>query len=657
MRIVLALSFMLVACGSPQSDRLEPVAIPEAPVEAPRYTGPAPSGTFVRIPVTGNEPWRGAENPRVTMVVFSDFECPFCSRVNPTVEALLERHDDLRVVWRNNPLPFHNAAQPAARLAMEAFEQQGNDGFWAMHDILFENHRTLTNENLIGYAQDQGLEMAGAQQAIFGQKHSEIIERDQALAALSGARGTPGFFLNGIKFMGAQPLANFEEVYSEAARAADFVIENGASPQFVYEAIMQNAVDSPPTAEQERRAAPRPPQPDPAAIYHVPLSGNEPTRGPDTALVTLVLVSDFECPFCSRISPTIDSLLGRYGNDLRVVWMNNPLSFHPNAGPAANAALEVHAQAGDAAFWQYHDAIFANQQNLTPAFLEQTAQQIANISVSQAVQNQAHHATIAAQQALVTRLGARGTPTSFINGRNVRGAQPLQAFVQVIDEEMTRARQEVAGGTPRGPALYQALIQNGARTPQTIQPAAPAPSAGYQIPLPASAPSRGGTNAPVVIQIFSDFECPFCARVLPTLDTLLNQYGNRVRFVWRNYPLSSHPNAFEAAEAAMEVFNQGGDQAFWEYHDILFANQRALTRQDLLRYAAQVSGIDVARFETALNNRTHQARVQADINAVRQTGARIGTPSFFINDQLIRGARPVSEFQAEIDRQLANPTP
>ena len=166
------------------------------------------------------------------------------------------------------------------------------------------------------------------------------------------------------------------------------------------------------------------------------------------------------------------------------------------------------------------------------------------------------------------------------------------------------------------------------------------------------APFKGGKNAKVVIQEFSDFQCPFCGRVNPTIKQLMDEYKDKIKIVWRNYPLPFHKEAQPAAEAAMEVYDQGGSEKFWAYHDLLFANQRALARADLEKYAEQVGGVNLAKFKAALDNKTHEARVKADIEAVEKSGARIGTPSFFINGKLLQGAQPVERFKEVIDEAL-----
>ncbi|HMI92069.1 MAG TPA: DsbA family protein, partial [Polyangiales bacterium] len=152
---------------------------------------------------------------------------------------------------------------------------------------------------------------------------------------------------------------------------------------------------------------------------------------------------------------------------------------------------------------------------------------------------------------------------------------------------------------------------------------------------------------------FSDFQCPFCNRVLPTMKQVEEEYGDKVQIVWRNYPLPFHDKAFKAAEASVEVFEQGGSEKFWAFHDTLFTNQQALTPEDLIKHAETVGGINTAKLKSALDSDKHKARVQADIDAIAKSGARIGTPSFFINGKLLQGAQPFPQFKTAIDSALA----
>ena len=107
----------------------------------------------------------------------------------------------------------------------------------------------------------------------------------------------------------------------------------------------------------------------------------------------------------------------------------------------------------------------------------------------------------------------------------------------------------------------------------------------YKIPVNDAQPSKGPKDALVTIVEFSEFQCPFCARVLPTTKEVVDTYGDKVRIVWRNNPLPFHPNAGPAAAVAMEANAQGGGEKFWAVHDVLFANQKALGREQLEDYA------------------------------------------------------------------------
>jgi protein-disulfide isomerase len=583
--------------------------------------------------------------------------------VNPTLERLLSQYpDEVQIVFRNRPLPFHQEARPAAIAALEAYAQAGDDGFWEMHDLLFANQQRLDRSSLESYAAQIGLDRASFSRALSREAHAAIIDEDQEVARRIGARGTPTFFINGRKLVGAQPFAAFEDVVDEEIAIATEAMSEGVPRDRLYASVQAVALNEPTGAAARPRQAPNPPpsrRPDPDAVHFVPV-GTSPSRGPDDALVTIIEISDFECPFCGRVQATLTELERRYGRDIRIVFKNNPLPFHRHAEDAARAALEARAQRGAQGFWEMHDLLFANQQNLGRRDLERYARR-AGLSLrrfKRAMGRNAHQSAIDADLALVRSLGVRGTPAFFINGRFLSGAQPVHAFVTVIEEELAKARTRVSSGTSRD-QVYDATIAGGARSiVQLGGGRGPSPSPTppsnqvYSIPLPSDAPSRGPTNAPVTLQVFSDFQCPFCSRLVPTLEALEREYGQRLRIVWRNYPLPFHDHAREAHRAALEVFRQGGDRKFWQYHDLLFANQQALSRRDLLRYARRIAGIDVHELETALEQHRHEDAIDADIEAARDAGARIGTPSVFVNGRLVRGARPIQDFRSAIDEAL-----
>ncbi len=603
------------------------------------------------VPVSAANPQHGPNDAPITVVVFSDFECPFCGRVVPTLKQLEKDYGKkVRVVWKNQPLPFHKNARPAAMAAMEAWAQGKADKFWPMHDKLFENRTALERADLEKYAGELGLDVAKFKAALDKNAHEEQIKADQELAAQVGARGTPSFFINGRSLRGAQPVEKFKELIDDELKRVEKLKAKGVGAANVYATLMASAKGKLEEPKQPSAA------PDDTTVYKVPVSDKDPQKGPSDALVTVVVFSDYQCPFCSRVEPTLDALVKKYGNDVRIVWKDNPLPFHKEAGPAAQLALEAFSQGGSKKFWEAHDLLFQNQRALGRAELEGYAKQLGlnERKVKAALDNNTHQSKIEADQELARGLGASGTPSFFINGRSLRGAQPQPAFEKLIDEELAKAKKLVESGTSKA-ALYETLIKDGATKPAAAPAAAgDAPDANkvYEIADAKNAPFKGGKNAKVVIHEFSDFQCPFCGRVLPTLKEIEKEYGNKVKVVWRNYPLPFHKEAGPAAEASLEVFDQGGNDKFWAYHDLLFANQRALSQDDLIKYAEQVGGINIPKLKAALENKTHEARVKADMDAVAKAGARIGTPSFFINGKLLQGAQPFPAFKAAIDEAL-----
>lgn len=618
-----------------------------------------------RIPVAGTTPTRGATDALVTIVEFADFQCPFCIRVDATLREILHRYPtQVRIAWIDYPLPFHEFAPGAAHAAMEAQRQGGDRMFWRMHDLMMDNRDSLARADLQNYAQQLGLDLRAFNAALDHGTHAAALTRAMDLARSFDVTGTPAFFINGRSLVGAQPIERFTALIDDEIARAQRVVAAGVAPADVYAAFMRHASDSPVGeargGDDDEAPSPTIAAPDASAVYAIPV-GNSPVRGRNDALVTIVEVGDFQCPFCARVQATLEQVRSHYGNDVRFVWRNNPLPFHPNAEPAAQFAMEANAQGK---FWQAHDLLFQNSQHLERADLERYAHQLHlnERAIANAIDTHEFQQAIEADSALVIGLGARGTPAFFVNGRFLSGAQPYEAFAALIDEELAKARDRVAHGTPRA-TLYDAIIADGATSARTVQVPRPSPRAApspgpdvvLNIPVPANAPRRGNAHARVVIQMFSDFQCPFCGRVEPTITQLLAERGNDIALIWRNYPLPFHQNAMPAAEAALEVQAQGGDTKFWQFHDLLIQNQTALERADLERYAAQVGGINMARFRRALDRHTHQPAVEADMHIVESL--RIGTPSFLVNGRMVQGAQPIEVFRAAVDRAIAELPP
>jgi protein-disulfide isomerase len=162
------------------------------------------------------------------------------------------------------------------------------------------------------------------------------------------------------------------------------------------------------------------------------------------------------------------------------------------------------------------------------------------------------------------------------------------------------------------------------------------------------APSFGPADAKVTLVEYSDFECPYCAIAAKTVSKLKEKYGKVVRFVFRQYPLPFHDNAQLTAEASLAAHAQG---KFWAFHDEAFANQKALSRADLEKYAAK-AGLDMAKFKKALDDHTYADAVKADMKLGEEIGVG-GTPTLVIGLKRAENPSDFDAVSAEIDAQLA----
>ena len=206
--------------------------------------------------------------------------------------------------------------------------------------------------------------------------------------------------------------------------------------------------------------------------------------------------------------------------------------------------------------------------------------------------------------------------------------------------ELVHAKELASRGTPVS-AVYDAIIRGGRIAPDPRR---------VRIDLPAGAPSRGDPSAPIVIQEFADFQCPYCMRAEEAITRLLTRYPKLVRLVWRDLPLSMHLHAELAAEAAAEAKKQKGDSGFWAMHDKMFANQQKLDRATLDKLAGDV-GLDMGKYKEAMDKEAGKERIKRDMDDATKFGAR-GTPNFFINGRNLRGAQPVESFKAVIDEEI-----
>ena len=170
----------------------------------------------------------------------------------------------------------------------------------------------------------------------------------------------------------------------------------------------------------------------------------------------------------------------------------------------------------------------------------------------------------------------------------------------------------------------------------------------YAVAVGQDDPVRGNRDAAVTIVEFSDYQCPFCARVNPALAKVRETYGDKVRIVFKDFPLPNHPQAPKAAEAAHCAAEQG---KYWEMHDAMFANQRAL-EVPALKQSATALGLDMAKFNRCLDSGQYASKVAAGAEQGEKLGVN-STPTLYINGRALIGAVPFEHFKAIIDEELA----
>ena len=490
--MLLVLSLVAVACAprggnGPAAETAKPAST--LAVASPGIVGAI--GAENPVPVDADTPRWGDDAAPVTLVEFSDLQCPFCARVQPTLAALQQRYGphQLRVVFRHDPLPFHRNAGSAALAAEAVRRLGGNDAFFRFIGLLFADQGHLEPADLHRAALAAGVNGASFELLARSSQVRERVEADLELSSRVGANGTPHFLINGAVVSGAVPLDDFVSVIDRELAEARALTAGGTPPANVY-AIRTKTNFKPPEAQTA--------EPEEEKPFRVPV-GTSPRLGPDDALVTIIEFSDFECPFCKRVQPTIDAVRARYGNDVRLIWKHLPLPFHKHARAAATFSIEARKALGDAGFWKACAALLDSSPNLDDAALAGIAKSLGLdwTQIHRAIEGNADDAVLTEDEATSIDFEARGTPHFFINGRRLVGAQPLEVFTATIDAELDRAKKLVASGIPRA-KVFDELMRSASGPPAPEQRPIPAPTAAN--------PSRGPAAAKVTIQMFADFE-------------------------------------------------------------------------------------------------------------------------------------------------------
>jgi protein-disulfide isomerase len=346
----------------------------------------------------------------------------------------------------------------------------------------------------------------------------------------------------------------------------------------------------------------------------------EETISNSTAPVTIIEFFDYQCPFCLKTNPALADAIQSHPGKVRLVLKHLPLSIHPDSALAHQAALAAGEQGR---FWEMHDLLFANQNKIKLPDLLHYAQQL-HLDVprfQKALESGRFRHVIDDDRAMARGLGISSTPAFFINGQSFIGQLSASRLNAAIEDALN----------PRAPAT--ATTAAGTVSVDKLDLS--------------RAPVRGQAQAPVTIIEFSDLQCPFCASVTPTLRELMKQYPDQVRWVFKNFPLDFHADSPLAHTAALAAERQG---KFWEMHDLIFANQRNLQRDNLLAEARSLN-LDIERFTADLDSADIKKQLAADKKEGESLGIN-GTPAFFVNGTSLSGAMPIEQFQAAINNAL-----
>lgn len=232
-------------------------------------------------------------------------------------------------------------------------------------------------------------------------------------------------------------------------------------------------------------------------------------------------------------------------------------------------------------------------------------------------------------------------PQAEVDARFLRGREQWPR-----DEGLAKQQVKAAIVQERAGRALQALIARLSREAKVSVSLRPPDPPVFEVPV-GDDPALGSTEAPVTIVEFGDFECPACKESLPALQQLRSLYPEQVRFVYRDFPIASHPQARPAAEAAHCAHEQG---QFWAYHDALFAQAPDLKPSDYLRLAESLK-LNTGEFTACLSSNRPKAAVGRDVMDARRIGLS-GTPTFFINGRYMVGLQTLEALREAVEREL-----
>lgn len=337
-----------------------------------------------------NSPAVTAGTPRVEIVVFSDFQCPFCARFATAIRQLEAKGVEgiqTTIQFKHFPLNIHPAALPAHRASLAAAEQ---GKFWEMHDLLFAHQSAFSRENLLKYAKSIGLNMERFRKDLDSQRIMQVIEADKREGERLGVEGTPAFFLNGQRYSGTRSLDQLKALIVTEQRRLQALSE-------ITDELM--------------------------------------SKGPANAPVTLEFFADLQSPVTRPAITVLDQILRKYPSSVRLQFRNFPLSFHLQA-PLAHEAAMTAARHGR--FWEFASYILEHQDSLKEQDLIAHAGRVGinEANFAETLQKHRYAPRVDADLAAGLKKGIRGSPVVFVNGKRIDGVPSLQMLMEHVEAEL-----------------------------------------------------------------------------------------------------------------------------------------------------------------------------------------------------------------------------
>lgn len=325
----------------------------------------------------------------IEVVLYSDFQCPFCAQFHQPIRQLQQGVDGLpvKVTFKNFPLGIHPNAQIAHQAAMAAAEQ---GKFWEMHDLLFGNQSAVRRDDLEAYARMLGLDIDQFRKDMDSERTKQQIQADVAEGEKLGVNGTPTFFINGRSYSGTRSFDQLKQIVQGDMRLKRALAE---------------------------------------------ITDNLMSRGPAEAPITVEFFADLQSPVSRPALDAVNELSVRYPTQLRVQFRNFPLAFHPQAALAHEAAMTA-ARLGH--FWEFATFCLTHQDSLREQDLIAYAGQLGLDEPQFAATLQEHRYLPRVEADVMAGLnrGIRGSPVIFVNTKRIDGVPNLQQLTHYVETEL-----------------------------------------------------------------------------------------------------------------------------------------------------------------------------------------------------------------------------